>query len=176
MKRILILFCFLLTLQVFAQYEEYYLTQYNISRPKKEFFATTNSGVLNTPLGIKIGFIYKPGFYLGMRSGMGQVYHSDSDFATTSTYIFSITAGMTLPIFVKGDFKIVGQFGTGYGQWWKYRWERWTRSGVELESGFLIQKRNLLLNVTGNVLNGPRTYPTGDISVGIGFVCGCNCK
>jgi hypothetical protein len=39
----------------------------------------------------------------------------------------------------------------------------------------MLQKKNFLFNVTGNFLNGIKTYPTGDICVGVGFVMN-NCE
>ena len=180
MKKILLPFLFIVSFVAMAQskdkFEEIHYNVFNPYHMKKEWFVTTNSGVFSTPIGIKVGFISNPGIYLGVRTGIGQVYHSDTDFRTVDTYLYSFTVGLTKPLIINGDFKLVAQLGAGYGQWWKYRWERWTKSGYEIEAGILIQKKSFLFNMTGNLLNGSRTYATGDLSIGIGFVCGCNCK
>ena len=175
MKPLTLLACVLLSISTYGQDES---TDYTIFNPKnyqKEFFISTNSGVLNTPVGLKIGFISHPGVYLGFRHGIGKIYNSDSNLATNATNLYSITAGINKPLIIKGDFKLIAQFGAGYGQWWDFRWERWTKSGYELEGGLMIQKKNFLFNITGNFLNGNRTYPTGDLCLGIGYALpGCN--
>lgn len=175
MKNLLLPICFVMSTTLFAQVDEVNYSVFNPTKMKKEFFITTNSGVLNTPVGLKIGFLSKPGLYVGFRHGIGKVYHSDSDFTTSMTNLFSATTGINLPLLIKGNFKLFAQAGAGYGQWWDYRWERWTKSGYELEGGVMVQKGNFLLNITGNVLNGDRTYATGDLCVGLGFVMN-NCK
>ena len=147
----------------------------NTKNHQKEFFIATNSGVLNTPIGLKVGFIANPGVYVGVRHGIGEVYNSDSDLTTNAVNLYSITGGINRPFFTKGDFKLIGQLGIGYGQWWDYRWERWTNSGVEVEGGLMIQKGNFLFNITGNYLTGDRTYATGDLCLGIGYTLN-NCK
>jgi hypothetical protein len=175
MKKIFIPIFVLLFIAASAQDQNTNYSIFNPTKMKKEFFITTNSGILNTPVGIKIGYLSNPGLYLGFRHGIGKVYHSDTDFTTTMTSLVSITGGMNLPLIVKNDFKLVAQVGAGYGQWWSYRWERWTRSGIEAEAGLMAKKKNFLFSVTGNVLNGQNTYATGDICVGIGFVMN-NCQ
>lgn len=135
----------------------------------QEFFISTNSGVLNTPIGLKIGFVSNPGLYIGFRHGIGEVYNSDSDLTTNSTNLYSFTAGINKPLIVRGDFKLIAQLGVGYGQWWGFRWERWTKSGYELEGGLMLQKSNFIFNITGNFLDGDRTYPTGDVCLGVGY-------
>jgi hypothetical protein len=155
---------------VWAQENKVNYSVFNPTHMKKEFFITTNSGVLNTPVGLKIGFLCNPGLYVGFRHGIGKVYHSDSDRTTTMTHLFSATSGMNLPLIMKNDFKLVAQVGAGYGKWWSYRWERWTSSGVEFEGGLMVQKKNFLFNITGNLLAGSKTYPTGDLCAGVGFI------
>ncbi len=145
-------------------------TIFNPTQMKKEFFITSNSGTLNTPIGIKIGYISNPGLYLGFRYGKGKVYNSDSNLETVSSNLYSIVGGVTKPLIIKNDFKLIAQLGLGYGQWWDYRWERWTKSGYEIEAGLMVQKRRFLLNLTGNLLNGNKTYATGDFCIGVGYV------
>lgn len=169
MKHLSLIVLALLSFCACAQTENSNYSVFNPRNMKKEFFIATNSGVLNTPVGLKIGFLSDPGLYVGFRHGIGKVYNSDSDLTTNATGLFSMTAGINKPLIIKGDFKLMAQFGVGYGQWWGYRWERWTRSGYELEGGLMLQKKNFLFNITGNYLGGPKTYPTGDLCVGIGY-------
>jgi hypothetical protein len=136
---------------------------------KKQFFISSNSGVFNTPIGIKMGYTCNPGLYLGFRKGKGKIYNSDSDLKTVNSNLYSIVGGINKPLFIRGDFKLFAQLGLGYGQWWDYRWERWTKSGYEIECGLLIQKNKLLINLTGNLLNGHYAYSTGDLCLGLGY-------
>jgi hypothetical protein len=181
MKNLLIPFCLVFSTALMAQVspadssgETAKYTIFNPKHMQKQFFITTNSGVFNTPVGLKIGFLSNPGLYAGFRHGIGSVYHSDSNLTTTDTNLFSATVGINLPMIINGDFKLVAQLGGGYGQWWKSRWERWTKSGVEFEGGLMIQKKSFLFNITGNMLIGSKTYATGDLCVGVGFIMnGC---
>jgi hypothetical protein len=176
MKRLLMLV--ILTTSFALKAQENPNINYSVFNPnnmKKEFFITTNSGVLSSPIGLKIGYLSNPGLYVGFRHGIGKVYNSDSDFTTNATSLFSITAGLNKPLIIKNDFKLIAQFGVGYGQWFKFRWERWVKSGYELEAGLMVQKKNFLFNITGNFLDNSRTYPVGDLCVGIGYTLN-NCK
>jgi len=175
MKTLILLVCLVVSTTLFAQEEKTDYTIFNPNKVKKEFFITTNSGVLNTPVGLKIGFVGNPGLYLGVRHGIGEVYHSDSDLTTTNTNLFSFTVGTNFPLIKKNDFKLIGQVGAGYGEWWDFRWERWTTSGAEFEGGLMLQKKNFLFNISGNVLVGSKTYATGDLCVGVGFIMN-NCE
>ena len=172
MKNSMFLICLLLitTSSLKAQTPKDHYTVFNPNGMEKEFFMSANSGILKTPVGIKIGYICNPGLYLGLRFGKGSVYNSDSDLRTIPASLFSITAGITKPLIIDNDFKLVMQLGLGYGEWWDFRWERWTKSGIEGEGGIMLQKKRLLFSVTGNVLTGDRTYPTGDFCLGIGYV------
>lgn len=177
MKHLSLLLCTLLSIAAFGQNEST-TADHSIFNPKhrsKDFFISTNSGVFNTPIGLKIGLLSSPGVYVGFRHGIGKVYNSDSDLATNATNLYSVTAGMNAPLIIKGDFKLVAQFGAGYGQWWNFRWERWTKSGYELEAGLMVKKKNFIFNMSGNFLNGDRTYPTGDLCLGVGFTLN-NCN
>jgi hypothetical protein len=175
MNNLLRLLCLIAPTSLFAQAGTSDFTVFNPNNQPKEWFITTNSGILNTPVGLKVGFLSSPGLYVGFRLGIGKVYHSDSDLTTSHTNLYSVTAGLNLPLIRKADFKLLAQLGAGYGQWWGYRWERWTRSGYEIEGGLMMQKGNFLFNVTGNVLSGPKTYATGDLCAGVGFVMN-DCK
>ena len=169
MKYLTLLACVLLSITANGQDESTNYSIFNPKKFKKEFFISTNSGVFNTPIGLKVGFISHPGFYVGFRHGIGKVYNSDSDLTTNATNLYSVTTGINKPLIINGNFKLIAQLGVGYGQWWDFRWERWTKSGYELEGGFMIQKKNFLFNITGNLLDGDRTYPTGDLCLGIGY-------
>ncbi len=169
----LVLYLIIAVLSHSALGQENQNVEYSVFNPKnmnKEYFVTTNSGILKTPYGIKVGYICNPGIYLGFRYGKGEVYNSDSDGKTVSSNLYSIVGGLTKPLVIKNDFSLVAQLGVGYGQWWDYRWERWTKSGVEIEAGLLLKKKHFLFNITGNVLNGSKTYATGDLSLGFGYV------
>src|SRR6478609_8018137 len=64
------------------------------------YFVSTNSGLLHTPVGLRVGFLGKKGFYLGGRYGNGTTYHPETN-STTKTPLFSITTGLILPIYIK---------------------------------------------------------------------------
>lgn len=175
MKYLILLAYVLLSITTYGQDESANYSIFNPKNDKKEFFISTNSGVFCTPVGLKIGFISNPGVYVGFRHGIGEVYNSDSDFATNATNLYSITAGINKPLIIEGNFKLIAQLGAGYGQWWDFRWERWTNSGYELEGGLMILKNNFIFNISGNLLHGTRTYPTGDLCLGIGYTLNdCN--
>jgi hypothetical protein len=170
MRNFALVICILIasTLKGQSQNENYSI--FNPTHMKKEFFMSTNSGVLNTPYGLKVGYLCNPGIYLGFRYGKGEIYNSETDFKTVSSDLYSATVGINKALIIKKDFKLVAQLGMGYGQWWDYRWESWTKSGYEIEAGLMIQKKRFLLNMTGNLLNGTKTYATGDFCLGIGYV------
>lgn len=170
MKKLFTLTLLSIASLAFAQEaEKPHYTVFNPRNMKKEFFISTNSGVLSTPIGLKVGYISNPGLYIGFRHGIGKVYNSDSDFTTNATNLFSFTIGVNKPLIIKNDFKLMAQLGAGYGQWFDYRWERWSKSGYELEGGLMIQKKNFLLQFAGNFLDASRTYPAGDFTIGIGY-------
>ncbi|MCT4590364.1 MAG: hypothetical protein N4A71_21225 [Carboxylicivirga sp.] len=159
----------ILTQNVFGQNNQN--SENSVFNPKgmdKEFFISTNSGILKTPYGIKIGYICNPGIYLGFRYGTGEEWEYDEE--TKSTNLYSIVAGLTKPLIIKNDFSLVAQLGLGYGQWWDSRRVSWTKSGIELEGGLMMKKKHFLANLTGNWLNGSKTYSTGDLCLGVGYV------
>lgn len=136
---------------------------------ENKLFIASSSGLQYTPIGIKIGFLCKTGAYLGTRFGQGKIYHSDSDYSTTTTTLFSITGGLIKPIYIKNKFSLYILFGAGYGQWWHYRWERWTKDGYELEGGLIISYNRIMINLNSNMLNGYKTYATFDFTLGVGY-------
>ncbi|NOY49214.1 MAG: hypothetical protein GXO88_01395 [Chlorobi bacterium] len=143
-------------------------TIFNPNHMEKEYFVSTNSGIFETPFGIKIGYICNPGIYLGLRYGKGEEWEFDQ--GSTPTNLFSIVAGLTKPLIIKNAFSLVAQLGAGYGEWWDTRRVSWTKSGFEVEGGLLMKKRHIILNLTGNWLNGSKTYSIGDLCLGIGYV------
>ena len=136
---------------------------------KRNYFIMSNSGIRYTPYGLKIGFACKTGMYVGFRYGEGKLYHSDTSLDTTNTNLFSITGGIIKPIIIKDKFNVSIQIGAGYGQWWDFLWERWTKEGYELEGGFLVAYDKVIMTLTFNMLNGYKTYATHDFSIGIGY-------
>ncbi len=141
---------------------------FNPSNMDKEYFISTNSGILKTPYGIKIGYISNPGIYMGFRYGKGKEWEYGQE--SKSTNLYSIVVGLTKPLIIKNDFSLVAELGLGYGQWWDDRRVSWTKSGIELEGGLMMKKKHFLLSLTGNWLNGGRTYSTGDLCLGVGYV------
>jgi len=170
MRNIAIMICLLIAITSNGQTTNENYSIFNPTQMKKEFFISSNSGVLNTPIGLKVGYLCNPGLYLGLRYGKGEIYNSESDFKTISSNLFSLTGGINKALIIKNDFKLVAQLGIGYGQWWDYRWESWTKSGFEIECGLMLQKKRFLFNMTGNLLNGSKTYAAGDFCLGIGYV------
>ena len=142
---------------------------FNCKDCSNKYFIATNSGIKNTPIGIRFGFLCKTGAYIGTRFGKGDLYHSDSDFSTTKTTLFSITAGLIKPLFVRNDFSFHIFLGAGYGQWWHFRWERWTKEGYEIEGGLMTSYKRFMLNVSANMLDGYKTYATWDFTIGLGY-------
>lgn len=145
---------------------------YNIfdcSTSKNKFFVATNSGVSATPIGFRLGFLCKTGAYLGARIGKGEVYNMGTDQSTTKTTLFSITAGLIKPIYINDKFSTFVFLGGGYGQWWDYRHDSWTKDGYEIEGGIMLSYKKLMLNMSANVLNGYQTYATWDFTIGIGY-------
>jgi hypothetical protein len=135
---------------------------------REKYFVSTNSGLLHTPIGLRVGFLGKKGFYLGGRYGNGTIYNSEVN-ATTDTKLFSITTGLILPIYIKNRFSVHTYFGGGYGQWFDKRWDTWTKSGIEVEGGFMVSYKKVSLSFGATVLNGEKTYAIGDGTLGLGI-------
>lgn len=134
-----------------------------------KYFLATNSGIKYTLLGLRFGFLCKTGGYAGIRFGKGKVYHNESDLTTTKTTLFSITGGLIKPVYTQDKFSLYVFAGVGYGQWWDYRRESWTKEGYELEGGLMISYGRLMFNLGANRLAGYKTYATHDFSVGLGY-------
>jgi len=133
-----------------------------------KYFLSTNLGLLHTPIGLRVGFLGKKGFYLGGRYGNGTIYQSETQ-TTTETELFSITTGLILPLYIKNGFSVHTYFGGGYGQWFDERWDTWTKSGIEIEGGFMISYKRLSFSFGATVLNGEKTYAIGDGTLGLGI-------
>lgn len=144
-------------------------TIFNPTQMKKEFFIT-NSGTLNTPIGIKIAILVILDYILDL--DMAKEKYTTPTVIQRQFHLIYIQqwGGVTKPLIIKNDFKLIAQLGLGYGQSWDYRWERWTKSGYEIEAGLMVQKRRFLLNLTGNLLNGNKKHATGDFCIGVGYV------
>jgi hypothetical protein len=155
----------------FAQEFQKAVNNYNLFNCKDcddKYFISTNSGVLNTPYGLRIGFLCNTGAYIGSRFGTGQVYSIQTD-VTKRTDLFSVTTGLIKPVFIQNLFSIHAFIGGGYGQWWDYRWENWTKGGGEIEGGLMFSYKRIMLNFSANILMGEKTYATGDATVGLGY-------
>lgn len=135
---------------------------------KNKLFATSNSGIRNTPLGLRIGFLCKTGLYIGTRFGPGEVYNEYTG-NTSKTRLFSITGGFTKPIYIRKNFSSYYFLGGGYGQWWKYRRDGWTNEGYELEGGLMFSVKKIMLCFSANMLDGYKTNATWDFTIGLGY-------
>jgi hypothetical protein len=170
MKTMLLILSFT-SISIFGMAQQTQEKSYNIfdcTDCSNKFFISTNSGVLNTPVGLRVGFLCKTGAYIGTRFGEGKVYSIQTD-QTKKTDLFSVTAGLIKPVFIKNRFSVHAFVGGGYGQWWDYRWDSWTKAGGELEGGFMVSYRRVMLNFSANVLLGEKTYATGDATIGLGY-------
>lgn len=173
MKRTLILLILGLVFNYgFSQEQQNIDNSYNMFDCKgfnNKFFIASNSGIKNTPLGIRIGFLCRTGAFIGTRFGQGELYHSDSDYSTSTTTLFSITAGLIKPVYIQNDFGIHVFVGAGYGQWWPTRWEGWTKDGYEVEGGLITSYKRVIIILSTNMLNGYKTYATWDFTAGLGY-------
>jgi hypothetical protein len=170
MKTMLLILSFT-SISIFGMAQQTQEKSYNIFDCKdcnNKFFISTNSGVLNTPIGLRVGFLCKTGAYIGTRFGEGKVYSPQTD-QTKKTDLFSVTAGLIKPVFIKNRFSIHAFVGGGYGQWWDYRRDSWTKAGGELEGGLMVSYKRVMLNFSANVLLGEKTYATGDATIGLGY-------
>jgi hypothetical protein len=172
MKRIvLILNLGYISIVGFAQDAQRYSANYslfNCHDCNNKYFVSTNSGILNTPVGLRIGFLCKTGAYIGSRFGKGEIYSVETDI-TKKTTLYSVTAGLIKPVLIHNKFSIHAFLGGGYGQWWDYRWLNWTKGGGEIEGGLMISYKKVMLNLSANILMGEKTYATGDATVGLGY-------
>src|SRR4030042_4166176 len=168
-KLVLILNLGFISILGFGQESPNANSNYNLFNCKdcyNKYFISTNSGILNTPIGLRIGFLCKTGAYIGSRLGKGQVYSIQTDI-TKKTDLFSITAGLIKQVIIQNKFSIYAFAGGGYGQWWDYRWDSWTKGGGEIEGGLMISYKKVMLSFSANMLMGEKTYATGDATVGL---------
>jgi len=134
-----------------------------------KYFLAANIGVKQTMLGLRAGFLCKIGAYIGTRFGRGDVYHNETDLTTTKTTLFSITGGIIIPVYLQDKFGLYAFVGGGYGQWWHFRWETWTKEGYELEAGLMISYNRFMLNLAANRLDGYLAHSTFNYTIGLGY-------
>lgn len=139
------------------------------NRPK--YFISTNSGILSTPVGFRIGFLDKMGSYLGMRFGSGYKYEEDvrQGLKVTKATLFAANAGLIIPITSKHAFKVHTFLGLGYGKWFDRLSQNGQTVGVEVEGGLMFSYRKFLINASGNLLTGDGKPAKKDVTVGLGF-------
>ena len=61
------------------------------------------------------------------------------------------------------------QLGVGYGKWWDEIVGYRDDGGYEFEAGLMLKMRHWVFNMTGNYLNGSKTYAAGDLCLGVGY-------
>ncbi|MFA6402500.1 MAG: hypothetical protein WCX31_12905 [Salinivirgaceae bacterium] len=177
MRNIILLFFVLLLVnpgysqEAKSKPDEYYYNMFSCKDCYKKFFASTNSGIYNTPLGVRVGFFCQTGAYIGARFGHGVMYDFDpyNSEKTKETNLISVTTGLIKPIYIKNTFSLHAFIGAGYGNWWPEIREGWTTDGYEIEGGFMTSYQRFLLNISANVLNGYKTYATWDFTAGLGY-------
>jgi len=162
-----------------------------------QWFITSNSGVLRTPLGIKFGRIGKVGWNLGIRFGKGDMRYFNEDvpslelddpidpafsdyeswwaekeYQENEVTNFSFTIGINYNVLQNDKFSMHLQGAAGYARWWDEYANRWYNldGGAELEAGLLLKYNNWIANVTGNYLfKDQKIYPAGDFCLGLGY-------
>lgn len=82
--------------------DDYTYNMFSCKDCYRKFFVSTNSGINNTPIGIRFGFFCQTGAYLGTRFGHGEMYGFDQYYPekTKKTNLFSITTGLIKPIYI----------------------------------------------------------------------------
>ncbi len=175
MKRLTFILLFgLSTLSGFTQDSTKYKNNYNFFHSfsckdcREKYFVSTHSGLLHTPIGIRVGLLGKRGVYLGGRFGDGTIYYPEAN-TTKKTTLFSITTGLIFPVYIKDRFGVHTYVGAGYGQWFDDRWATWSKGGVEIEGGFMVSYKKVFVSFGGSILNAERSYTTGDATLGIGI-------
>jgi hypothetical protein len=137
-----------------------------------KYFISTNSGLLNTPIGFRVGVLNKKGCYIGTRFGKGYKYEDDAfspAMKVTEATLFSATAGLILPISIRNNFKVHTYLGIGYGKWFDRPSKNGQTVGGEFEGGLILSYQKLMINLGGNVLAGDGNSPKGDLTLGVGF-------
>lgn len=148
---------------------KYSYNLFNCRGHDDKYFVAANIGVKQTMVGLRFGFLCKTGAYIGTRFGRGEVYHNETDLTTTKTTLFSVTGGLIMPVYIQNKFSLYAFAGGGYGQWWNFRWESWTKEGYELEAGLMISYSRVIINLGANRLDGYRAHSTFDFTVGLGY-------
>ena len=172
MKNLVLLLFICLTTLSFAQSENGQKA-YNVFKNFRcdnctyRYFVSSNAGVLNTPLGYKIGIFGKTGAYLGARFGSGKIRNWETD-SVAYTTLFSVTGGLIKPLYTNNNFSLHAYFGAGYGEWFNNRRDGWASSGYEIETGLMLSYKRIVLSLGGTVLDGSRSYPKWDGTVGLG--------
>jgi hypothetical protein len=168
MKRLFSILIFILSsVFVLAQGSE----TSNTPNENHTYFISTNSGVLKTPVGFKIGIIDRMGGYIGMRFGKGYKYEEDvfNRLEASEATLFAAGAGLIFPVAVRNTFKVHTFLGLGLGKWFDRPSQSGQTVGVELEGGLMLSYRKLMVSFGGNVLTGDGNSPKGDMNLGLGF-------
>lgn len=136
-----------------------------------KYFIATNSGVFNTPVGVRIGVLEKMGGYIGVRFGKGNSYKEDrfNHMEVEEATMFAATAGFIFPITYRHPFKVHAFFGLGYGKWFDRPSQNGQTMGGEFETGLMLSYRRVMLNMGGTLLTGDGNSPRGDMTLGVGL-------
>jgi hypothetical protein len=139
---------------------------------RSKFFIATNSGLKNTPFGLRIGLFDKVGGYIGTRFGSGHKYKENkilTSVKVTKTTLFGANAGFIFPIATQRAFKVHTFLGLGYGNWFDRLSKSGQTLGVDFEGGLILSYHKFMVNFGGNILMGDGNSPKSDINAGIGF-------
>lgn len=143
----------------------------NTERGRHKYFFATNSGVLATPVGFRIGILDRVGGYIATRVGKGYKYEEDlyHPIEAKEATLFSVSAGLILPVATRNTFKVHTFLGIGYGQWFDRPSKSGQTMGVEFEGGIMLSYQRFLVNLGGVLLTGDGNSPKGDMTLGVGF-------
>jgi hypothetical protein len=144
----------------------------NASTGPYKYFISTNSGLLKTPVGFRIGILGRMGGYIGTRFGKGYKYEEDAlspMIKVTEATLFSANAGLIFPISIRNAFNVHTFLGFGYGKWFDRLSQNGQTVGVEFEGGLMLSYRKFMVNLGGNVLMGDGNSPIGDMTLGVGL-------
>lgn len=135
------------------------------------YFISTNSGLQNTPVGFRIGVLDRMGGYIGARFGKGNKYEEDrfNNVEVTEATLFAASVGLIFPIHIRNTTKFHTYCGIGYGKWFDRLSKSGQTMGVEVEGGFMLSYRKLMVSLGGVLLTGDGNSPRGDMTVGVGF-------
>ena len=173
MKRLfLVSFFSALSLAVFGQDAKAIADGAPAKNYTKKYFVATNSGILSTPVGFRVGFLDRRGGYLAARFGKGHNYELDQlgNVRESKGTMFSTTVGFIFPLYCKGGAFNAHIFaGFGYGQWFDRPSTNEFKMGLEVESGVMLSYNKLFTSLGGNLLTGDGKTPKKDIAIGIGY-------